>query len=150
MNASQARRLSIKAASENERKIHAAEETRLRSERLRKSEERRKFASEFLSTLRSYIRSAVSDGKRSTEKTLHEYTGGGQCHPLDPKGYLDNYEFGPQVREVLGILAADKYKWEIVGRSVQHDESAAYMNSGGECGSMTPWWSYDTVLRIWW
>ena len=64
---------------------------------------------------------------------------------------------------MLAKLRRDGYKCEVSGESVEHDDSAAYLNSDGyKCGSETPYWdlldeqhrpedivvSYSTELRV--
>lgn len=66
------------------------------------------------------------------------------------EGYLKYAPWGKYVKLVLAKLRRDGYTCVITGDSVEHDESAAYMNSGGECGSETPYWTRDTILTISW
>jgi hypothetical protein len=66
------------------------------------------------------------------------------------EGYLKYAPWGKYVKLVLAKLRRDGYKCVVTGESTEHDDSAAYMNSGGECGSETPYWTRDTVLTISW
>jgi hypothetical protein len=66
------------------------------------------------------------------------------------EGYLKYAAWGKYVKLVLTKLRRDGYKCTIEGENVQHDDSAAYLNSGGECGSETPYYTSDTILTIKW
>lgn len=66
------------------------------------------------------------------------------------KGYLKYAPWGKYLKTVLAKLTRDGYKCEITDVSTEHDESAAYLNSGGECGSETPYYTRDTILTISW
>jgi hypothetical protein len=71
------------------------------------------------------------------------------CHAWG-EGYLKYAAWGKYVKLVLTKLRRDGYKCTIEGEDVEHDDSAAYMNSGGECGSRTPYWTRNTILTIKW
>ena len=66
------------------------------------------------------------------------------------EGYLKYAPWGKYVKLVLAKIRRDGFKCVVSGESTHHDTSAAYMNSGGECGSETPWWTRDTILTISW
>ena len=66
------------------------------------------------------------------------------------KGYLKYAPWGKYLKTALARIARDGYKWEIDDVSTTHDDSAAYLNSGGECGSETPYYTRDTELTISW
>ena len=66
------------------------------------------------------------------------------------KGYLKYAPWGKYLKTVLAKIARDGYKWEIDDKFTHHDDSAAYLNSGGECGSETPYSTHDTILTISW
>ena len=66
------------------------------------------------------------------------------------EGYLKYAPWGKYVKLVIAKLRRDGYKCFVTGESTCHDDSAAYMNSGGECGSETPYYTRDTFLKITW
>lgn len=66
------------------------------------------------------------------------------------KGYLKYAPWGKYVKTVLAKLRRDGYKCEVTDKNTHHDDSAAYLNSGGECGSETPYYTRDTILTISW
>jgi hypothetical protein len=136
---------------------------RLRAERIKKIEE----------GFREHIQYAVEDGKRKATITLssdHHDTLRGQYKYLPQKvsgrnyrgepersyrhawgeGYLKYAAWGKYVKLVLTKLRRDGYKCTIEGENTMHDDSAAYLNSGGECGSETPYYTSDTILTITW
>lgn len=141
---------------------------RIRAERIKQIEE----------TFRSQIESAVKYGETKCQITLssdhHDYlrgqykylptkvtgyTEGSYYYPRTEKrsymhavgaGYLKYAPWGKYVKTVLTKLRRDGYKCAITDVSVEHDESAAYLNSGGECGSETPYYTRDTILTISW
>jgi hypothetical protein len=66
------------------------------------------------------------------------------------EGYLKYAAWGKYVKLVLTKLRRDGYKCTVEGENVQHDDSAAYLNSGGECGSEETYYTRDTILTIKW
>lgn len=135
---------------------------RIRAERIKKIEDR----------IRERIKSAVQSGSKSVEitlsrdshdvlrgeykylpkKTTRDYRGVEQSSYYHAwgEGYLKYAPWGKYVKLVLAKLRRDGYKCIIEGESIMHDDSAAYMNSGGECGSETPYYTRDTTLTIKW
>lgn len=135
---------------------------RIRAERIKKIE----------AQIRERIKYAVQSGNKSVEitlsrdshdvlrgeykylpqKTSRNYRGEPQSSYYHAwgEGYLKYAPWGKYVKLVLAKLRRDGYKCTIEGESVEHDESAAYMNSGGECGSETPYYTRDTTLTIKW
>ena len=150
------------AALKKRRAALKASVPRIRAERIAKIEER----------FRSFIKYAVEDGQRYVSVSLssdgHDILRGaykylptkttkdhyGNSHfswsHAWGKGYLKFAPWGKYVKIVLAKLKRDGYKCEISGESTEHDDSAAYMNSGGECGSETPYWTRNTILTIKW
>jgi hypothetical protein len=136
---------------------------RLRKERIAKIEKQ----------FRDSIESVVEYGERSTSITLSQ--DGHDCLRGEYKylptkvdryyygdreirtwyhawgeGYLKYAPWGKYVKIVLAKLRRDGYKCEVTGENTHHDDSAAYLNSGGECGSETPYYTRDTILTIKW
>ena len=64
--------------------------------------------------------------------------------------FFKNFEFAAELKKIIAKLRRDGYKVTVKEGSVQHDDSAAYLNSGGECGSETPYYMYHTWLEISW
>jgi hypothetical protein len=134
---------------------------RIRAERIKKIEEqfrtRIKYAveaglrstavilsSDHHDTLRGeykYLPMRITRGYRGEERSYYHAWG---------EGYLKHAAWGKYVKLVLAKLRRDGFKCGVVGESTQHDDSAAYMNSGGECGSETPYYTRDTILKISW
>lgn len=139
---------------------------RLRAERIKKIEEQ----------FRESIRYAVEAGRSSTAICLssdHHDVLRGQYKYLPTKvtgmdryyyqareirtwyhcwgeGYLKHAPWGKYVKLVIAKLRRDGYNCVVTGENTHHDDSAAYLNSGGECGSETPYYTRDTVLTISW
>ena len=139
---------------------------RLRAERIKKIETK----------FRECIQYATEDGNTSTTITLssnyHDTLRGEyKCLPMKVsrnwrgevdrswhrawgeawgEGYLKYAPWGKYVKLVLAKLRRDGYKCAVTGENVEHDDSAAYQNSGGECGSEEPYYTSDTILTIKW
>jgi hypothetical protein len=127
---------------------------RLRAERIKKIE------AEF----RERIEWAVEAGESQTEITLssdyndtlrgeHKYLpsrGKDSYYKAWGEDYLKYAAWGKYVKLVLAKLRRDKFTCVVEGKSIEHDESSAYLNSGGECGSETPYCTRDTILTISW
>jgi len=148
------------------REVLKASVPRLRAERIKQIEAK----------FRERIKYAVEDGERSVEIRLS--IDGNDClrgqykylpmkvtdydyryyqkRPIRTwyhaygEGYLKYAPWGKYVKTVLTKLRRDGYKCEVTDVSTPHDDSAAYLNSGGECGSETPYYTKDTVLTISW
>lgn len=88
-----------------------------------------------------YLLTKVTRGYRGEERSWHHAWG---------EGYLKYAPWGKYVKLVLTHLRRDGFKCEVKGESTHHDDSAAYLNSGGECGSETPYYTQDTILTISW
>lgn len=118
------------------------------------------FLAIFAQGCRDSIKYAVEDGKKSTQIALSEDNKDIAASPASGydyvygenlyQDYLKNSKFGKEVKIVMRKLVHEGYKVEVESKSIEHDESAAYMNSGGECGSETPWWTANTYLTISW
>jgi hypothetical protein len=135
---------------------------RIRAERIKKIE----------AQFRERIKYRVEDGEKKAEITLssdHHDCLRGEYKYLPQKasrnyrgedtsnyyhawgeGYLKYAPWGKYVKLVLAKLRRDGYKCVVTGENIEHDDSAAYLNSGGECGSETPYWTRDTILTITW
>lgn len=123
------------------------------------------------SKFRDDIKYAVKSGKTKTEirlscdyhdnlrgmykylptKTIPTHRGesGSYLHATG-EGYLKYAAWGKYVKIVLNRLRKDGFKCEVIGMRIRHDDSAAYMNSGGECGSEEIYYTTDTILKISW
>ena len=114
---------------------------------------------------RERIGYAVEDGRKSAQITLSsDYKDtlrttdrySPKCLPDNRRdecwgiGYLKYAAWGKLVKRVMTKLRRDGYKCAVDAENVEHDESAAYLNSGGECGSETPYYTRNTVLTISW
>jgi len=73
-------------------------------------------------------------------------------HPKDEKyaQFVSNFEFVNELYSIASRLESDGYKAKIISRCIEHDESDAYLNSGGECGSETPYYTYDVIFEVTW
>lgn len=137
---------------------------RLRAERIKQIEAK----------FRERIEYAVEDGKKQTAITLssdgHDRLRGEYKYlPMKVsgrnyrtgeversnyhawgEGYLKYAAWGKYVKLVLTKLRRDGYKCVVTGENTMHDDSAAYLNSGGECGSEETYYTRDTILTIKW
>lgn len=112
---------------------------------------------------RERIEGAVRYGSRGTEYLLSENNtdqlvsllkkdtyASGQYREGISGDYFGKAAYGKEVKLAIANLRHDGYKIALETRRVEHDESAAYMNSGGECGSETPYHTDDNILVIKW
>ena len=141
------------AAAESERRARGLEAKRRRDERdaeLRRKQKaraaNRKFLDDLRRDVRMYIDAAVEGGRREARYTLSS----GDRALCGEAAWMKGSGHGRQLRTLLRELAADGYKTAVEGVSTEHDDSAAYLNSGGECGSEEPYWTQDTVLKVAW
>ncbi len=167
MNAAEAREISTTNARDIAAK-EAVEREKKRVANLKaKISSRKKFLELFELKCRDTIKYRTEDGKKKAEITLSEdnedmgaridydhrhWAPMGKDGPLSIWGsdYLKHSCRRLEIKAVMAKLRRDGYRVAIEDRLVEHDTSAAYMNSGGECGSETPWWTRDTVLVITW
>ena len=149
MTADEARKISDRSVQERtvrEEKHAAAKAEAAAKNRVAQHQKWRKGK---MTELRSIIKYYTEYGWTEVKQTLH--SGSDSQHKLYGKdNILKNFEYAAELQSIIAELEKDRYVVELVGESVEHDESAAYLNSGGECGSTTPYWTYDTVLRVRW
>jgi hypothetical protein len=68
----------------------------------------------------------------------------------DFKQYETFFEYKEDVKLVQRKLKKDGYTTELERNSYEVDDRAAYLNSGGECGSEETYWTADIVLKVSW
>lgn len=61
-----------------------------------------------------------------------------------------NFDYARELDSIVSYFIGMGYTVRIDDKYVIHDESAAYLNSGGECGSDKPYSTYDTILSVSW
>jgi len=171
MNAVEARATSEKKTAaiskENKERAEKARLTRIANEKA----ERQKQLEHFRKECRDRIKYATEDGRRKTQvglssdsKDLVAQTGYNAVYvdvPAEDKDHPDlvlwgenkfmkNSECASIVKKVRQELEKDGYKVKIIDEHTEHDTSSAYLNSGGECGSETPYYTHDTLFEISW
>lgn len=112
--------------------------------------ERKAWRDKFEEIVRGNITSAVNNGKTESmtgiSNTLkypfHTFS--------DFKQYETFFEYKEDVKLVIRHLKRDGYEAVLYMHSYEVDDRAAYMNSGGECGSETVYWDSDIVLKVNW
>lgn len=163
MKAAEARRQSLSNA-------HALAVERAKERRHRRianvSSARRnheKFFKDYLEELESYIKTAIESGSRKVTHTLsrdhHDLT----YHDGSYRGrhfvegslygaenFFKRAKYKKEIKRIVEKLRRDGFTVVVEGRQIEHDESVAYLNSGGECGSETPYYTDDTVLEVSW
>jgi pyruvate-formate lyase-activating enzyme len=148
MKAATARAASERAAEAPRIKREKESEERRFRDKKAKSKKHKDFYASLLRHIYASIDYTVKDGKKSISRTLVSE------HWVSDKSvygdFFKRFEFAKEVKLVLRKLHKDGYKAVIEGRCVEHDTSAAYMNSGGECGSETPYHTYDSILVVSW
>lgn len=176
MKATEARKTATTIAEKEAAKKSAELQKRRASLKLSIPKLRAKRIAEIEKHFRDHINWAVESGKRRTEITLskdgrdhlrglykylpmkldgydysyHQRREKRTWHHAWGNGYLKYARWGKYVKLVLTKLRRDGFECEVVGEFVHHDDSAAYMNSGGECGSETPYYTRNTILKISW
>jgi hypothetical protein len=116
-----------------------------------------KWHREFHDEVRNGIKYAVASGHHSAAFQLYSVPSlttrkDIPCPPViyGEDAFFKYAEFAAEVKKVMEALRKDGYSVRITAEPVEHDESVAYMNSGGECGSETPYWTYVTMMRVEW
>jgi hypothetical protein len=147
MKASEARQ-----QSETNAKILAAEEekaARAKAAAAKKADKakHKKWYEDYRKSVRYSIESAVKYGSNKIERTLHSASSHTNLHYVD---FFKAYEYIAELKKIMKELEDDGFDAKVVERYVEHDESIAYMNSGGECGSQTPYYTYDNILIVKW
>lgn len=143
MNAKEARIIAKQAAP----KIKAAQ-TKFQRIEAQKAKEKEKskhnaWRNDFEKILTKVIGSASKNGKLCASYTLED-------NGKNVDTFMANFEFAKDLKQVIAKFEREDYRIELTTKSTEHDERAAYMNSGGECGSETTWWTTDVVLIISW
>lgn len=148
MKAAEARELSEKNAETLRVKMESEQRETARKRKEEEEQKHAKFYADLLKYIRERIGYAVAMGYKSVDRTLDS-----SQWPKEGSVYSDffgKFPYAAEVKRVIVRLEKDGYTARVVGECVTHDDSAAYLNSGGECGSETPWNSYDSILRVSW
>jgi hypothetical protein len=148
MTAKEAKTLSNKNATRLEA-LKAGEHKR-RSEAARKGriEGHKRWKKDFFKTIEYSIHLAVEAGETQYEKTMDSR--GHVSELYGRENFLKNFEYAKELKSIMKSLVSGGYAVSLDGRPVKHDDSGAYLNSGGECGSEEPYWTYDTILTVKW
>jgi hypothetical protein len=148
MNAEQARIQSDKAA----RKIAQAERRKAATARIfnqrAKLLRHQNYERKLYFDLKQRIKTAADYGKQSITHDLQENCG--SLVSARPEEFLKRFEFRDELLKVINKLKKEGYQAEIQGKVTSHDESVAYMNSGGECGRNDIYYTHDVVLEVQW
>ena len=140
----------LKKSQKNAEVIRLAEEKEARENakknKLKSEKAHETFYQNFLKKVQRQIGFSVEYGNKSLKETLLEGT------RWDPvyQDFLGKHPYGAEYKRLLCKLHRDGYKADIVQTATRHDTSAAYMNSGGECGSEEPYWTDDIELQVSW
>lgn len=109
-------------------------------------EKHRKDAEKFLAKLEHQIdkeiKSAIKIGKFNVQIILDKH--------WNFKFDTHCFEFHDVVKKIVEELQAAKYEVYYGRSSIYHDTTLDYMNSGGECGSSTPYYTNVLALNISW
>ena len=148
MKAKEARKLAEKNAPIIAKKQKDFAAKKAAKAKAKKLAEGKKWRRDFAAVVKGDIIRAVERGKSSCTVII--------CDPPSPYGYrsLDAYkeyfEFKNDLNLIMRGLRKDGFEVGVTSRSYEVDDTAAYMNSGGECGSEEPYWTTDIVLEINW
>lgn len=126
----------------------AEEERKWKEELEKRSAEHKKWYEETKADVRTRIEWAVKSGHKSLMYNLLDL---GYKDPLNnAMTFLDKFEYAVELRKIVKELNDLEYHTEIRHVTEHHDDSAAYMNSGGECGSLTPYSTEHMALVVSW
>jgi hypothetical protein len=145
MTAKEAKTLSNKNASRLE--ALRIEEFKRRSEAARKGriEGHKRWKKFFFHDVEYMIKLTTEAGECKYEKTLASH-----ANHYNLESFFREFEYSKELKSIVKSLVSGGYDARLDVKSVEHDESVAYMNSGGECGSEEPYWTYDTILTVRW
>ena len=142
MKAAEARRIAEKQAPIVKREQRDFEARQAAEKKAKEHAKRKKWREEFEASVRQSIEYAVKYGKTETSVAIDNYSS------LD--AYEELFEFKDDMKLVIQHLKRDGYTVVLTTHSYEVDDTAAYMNSGGECGSSEPYWTTDVVLKVSW
>ena len=144
MTALEARALAEKRAPEVAKQL-AEQQERIAARAREEAETKHKnWRIKLASRLRSLIEFEAKVGKTETTYSLATgFTSG-------LEDFLSKFEFKEDIPLVLTPLTQDGYMVKLTTESYEVDETSAYFNSGGECGSKSPYWTTDVVISIGW
>ena len=150
MRASEARALAETNAERIARK-EAEESAKRKIQRATAWERRRKeYYAKTLENIKWHIDAYIKDGETKIEDYRLSTENDSDGLLAGEQKFFKNFEFAVELKKIIAKLRRDGYKVTVKAGSVQHDDSAAYLNSGGECGSETPYYMYHTWLEISW
>lgn len=100
-----------------------------------------------LEGIQNSIKSATNSGKN---KTTYFLATPDKAFESDEEYFLSHFKYKKEVKRVMTYFKNKGFTVMINSIAAKHDSSVAYLNSGGECGSMEPYWNNDTEMRISW
>lgn len=110
----------------------------------KKRERHQKYYDELFQRVQQRITWAIETGECATTIVLTN------DHYAWPAEFFEKDEYAEDVRRVVKYLQQRGYVAEVERLDTEQDETAAYMNSGGECGHSEIYWTRDIVLTISW
>ena len=151
MNANEARKQSDKNALLKEGENLLRNEVENLAAQVAENEKHRRWYNDAKQSIEEDIKYAVEAGQKRASYILHSHSEQGPySNPMYGKGFLKLSEFAPELKRVMKEFEKRGYTVSIEEEDRCIDSSIAYMNSGGECGSMDKYWVYQTVLVVKW
>jgi hypothetical protein len=129
--------LKEKISKEEKRKIQL--ENKLKKEKKSKNLE---YKTSISNTISEYIAGSIKRGEFETRIILEEI--------WNSKISTSLFEFDDVIKELIPALENKGYIVRYGATEIYHDTTVDYMNSGGECGSSTPYYTTSLTLDIKW
>jgi hypothetical protein len=147
MTAEEAKALSVSSANALALQDCLRKQKQENEEAVAKRARHQEWERKFETLLRDSITSYAERGLFKVEKTM--FSG-----PLpsceEYRNFTSTFEFANELSNIQSRLISEGYIVVLLCKNVEHDESSMYLNSGGECGSETIYYTYDVVLQVRW
>lgn len=153
MNAKEAAKLAELNAAKLAKERAIREQKEAEAVRKKERDKHQKWFDETLKEIKTRIKYYVKNGERKLEHTIDpeiHYNFVDEADKLCSYGDRKNFEFMAEAKKIVIALQLENYKASIDIIEKSEDGSAAYMNSGGECGFEGVRWYKNLVIIVKW
>lgn len=130
----------------NESKLEILFKKKIESEKSKQDREKRlnqdKYFLDISTQIRENIKTAIEIGEKHISIVLKDN--------FSRHLAKESFEFYPIIEKIMKFYSDQGYVCDCDKGQLYHDTSFEYLNSGGECGSSTPYYSDALYLTIDW